>query len=99
MIKLINLDRLRSFSKRIYESCSEIRLNQDELEDMLTAIDKLGTRYDKGSVSKDAFVTNDRRLRRETLKMVKTIDSNVALILKLLDSINNEIKSQSIKKG
>jgi hypothetical protein len=99
MLKLINLDKLRSLSKRIYENCSEISLSQDELEDMLTAIDKLGIKYDKGSLSKDAFVYNDRRLRRDTLTAIKSINSSVALSLKLVDSINKEIGLQRIKKG
>jgi hypothetical protein len=99
MIKPVNLEKLRVIARNIYENCSEIRLNQDELENMLTAIDRLGQKYEKGSISKDSFVSNDARLKRETLRMVKAINKNVASNLKLIDTMNREIASNKIKKG
>jgi hypothetical protein len=99
MIKPINLEKLRVLSRKIYENCSETKLNQDELENMLTAIDKLGQKYEKGSISKDTFASNDKRLKIETLRMVKAINRNVESSLKVIELMNKEIGSNRIVKG
>ena len=99
MIKLINLEKLRNLNRKIYENCSEIMIGQEELENMLSAIDRVGVKYSGGRISKETFSSDSTKLKKESLKIIKKINRVVASSLRLVDSINKEISSQKIKKG
>jgi hypothetical protein len=98
MIKVINLEKLRLLNKKIYEDCSDIKVNQDELDAMLSAIDLLNQKYGKGRISKDLFSSDERKLKKESLKLIKMIDGKIATTIKSADAINKEIESQRIRK-
>jgi allophanate hydrolase subunit 1 len=98
MLKMINFEKIRTFTRKIYESCSEIRVNQEELEDMITAIDKLNVEYKKGRISKDTFSANEKRLKKESQKIIKNINSLIISSIKTIELINKEISSQKVIK-
>jgi hypothetical protein len=99
MIKLINLEKLRNLNKEIYGNCSDVKMRQEELEDMLSAIDNLGLKYSNGRISKETFSADDAKLKKESLKIVKSINRAIASSLKQVESIDKEIAAQKIKKG
>ena len=98
MLKMINFEKIRTFTRKIYEDCSEIRINQEELEDMITAIDKLNTEYKKGKISKDTFSVDEKRLKKESHKIIKNINSLISSSVKTIELINKEISSQKVIK-
>jgi len=98
MLKMINFEKIRTFTRKMYEDCSEIRINQEELEDMITAIDKLNTEYKKGKISKDTFSVDEKRLKKESSKIIKNINSLISSSIKTIELINKEISSQKVIK-
>jgi hypothetical protein len=98
MLKMINFEKIRTLTRKVYENSSEIRVSQEELEDMITAIDKLNMEYKKGKISKDTFLVDDKRLRAESHKIIKNISSLISSSIKTIDLINKEIISQKVIK-
>jgi len=98
MLKMINFEKIRTLTRKIYENCSEIRVEQEEIEDMLTAIDKLNTEYKKGKISKDTLLVDERRLKKGSKNIIKSINSLINSSIKIVESINKEISSQKIIK-
>lgn len=98
MLKMINLGKIRIFTRKIYENCSQIRINQEELDDMLTAIDKLNIEYNKGKLSKDTFSVDDKKLKRESFNLIKNINNLINSSLKSIELISKEISSQRVIK-
>jgi len=98
MLKMINFEKIRTLTRKVYENCSEIRVNQEELEDMITAIDKLNMEYKKGKISKDTFSADDKRLKKESHKIIKNINSLISSSIKTIELINKEISSQKVIK-
>jgi len=98
MLKMINFEKIRTFTRKIYENCSEIRINQEELEDMITVIDKLNMEYKKGKISKDTLLADEKRLKKGSKNIIKNINSLVNSSIKVIESINKEISSQKIIK-
>lgn len=98
MLKMINLEKIRIFTRKIYENCSQIRITQEELDDMLTAIDKLNIEYNKGKISKDTFSVDDKKLKKESFNLIKNMSNLINSSLKSIELINKEISSQRVIK-
>jgi hypothetical protein len=98
MLKMINLEKIRIFTRKIYENCSQIRITQEELDDMLTAIDRLNIEYNKGKISKDTFSVDDKKLKKESFNLIKNISNLINSSLKSIELINKEISSQRVIK-
>ena len=96
--KIINLDLMNKLSKRVYEISSEISLLQEEMEDMLTAIDVNILEFKKGMISQQFFKSNERKLKRRTVALIKRINRLVKNAIGLTEKIAREIKSQRIEK-
>lgn len=93
-MKKIELNKIQELTKKIFEVSSEISLVQEELENLLSLIDKNSTEYQKGKISKEMFESNEKRLKKESALRIKKINNLVSEALKFLKIIEKEIKSQ-----
>ena len=91
MSKLINLDKINKLNKKFYEKSSDIKILQEELEDMLTAIDGLNTDINKGKISKESFDSNEKKFKGQSLKLIKKINKIVNENLGCVKMISSEI--------
>jgi hypothetical protein len=99
MMRMINLEKLRLLNKKVYEDCSDIKVKQEELDTMLSAIDALNQKYGMGKISKELFSSDEKKLKRESFNLIKLIDRKIAATIKNADAISQEIESQKIRKG
>ena len=93
-MKKINLEQMQEASRRIFEISSEIHLLQDELENLLSLIDKNSLEYQKGKISREVFESNEKRLKKESALRIKKINQLVKEGLELLKKAEKEIKAQ-----
>jgi len=93
-MKKINLEQIQEASRRIFEISSEIHLLQDELENLLSLIDKNSLEYQKGKISREVFESNEKRLKKESALRIKKINQLVKEGLELLKKAEKEIKAQ-----
>ncbi len=96
MAKLIKLEEVQKNTKSFYEACSNISILQRELEDMLVAIEKNSSDFEKGKISRDLFKYNEDRMKRESAKIIKSINDFVDKGVSVFDRIEREIESQKI---
>jgi len=93
-MKKVNLEQIQEASRRIFEISSEIHLLQDELENLLSLIDKNSLEYQKGKISREVFESNEKRLKKESALRIKKINQLVKEGLELLKKAEKEIKAQ-----
>ena len=67
-MKMINLRQIENDTRRIYEDCFELSLLEEQLEDMLTALDKNNIEFERGKISRTAFKANERKLKKNSVK-------------------------------
>jgi len=70
---------------------------QEKLEDMLSAIDKNNLDFNRGKIPKEIFQSDDKKLRKEGAKLVKSINNLVNDILNYIKAIAEE--TNKIKRG
>lgn len=92
---MINLKQIENDTRRIYEDSFELSLLQEQLEDMLTAIDKNNIEFDKGKISRTAFKANESRLKKDSVRIIKSIKSIINNNMILIGNIREEIQIQS----
>ena len=73
MIKMIKSEQLENSAKRNYERSFELSLLQEELEILLTAIDRNNTAFEKGKISRNAFQSNENKLKKKSVKIINKI--------------------------
>ncbi|MEM5790472.1 MAG: hypothetical protein QXP77_00215 [Candidatus Aenigmatarchaeota archaeon] len=93
-MRKIELNKIQELTKKIFEASSEISLVQEELENLLSLIDKNSIEYQKGKISKEMFESNEKRLKKESALRIKKINNLVSGALKFLKMIEKEIRSQ-----
>jgi len=94
-------DNILEHSTKIYENSSEIKILQGKLDDMLSAIDKVNLNYNKGKIPKEVFENDDKKLRRQSVELIKNINKLVDDNLNFLKAITNEalkIEKEKIKE-
>ena len=95
--KAINLERVQQSTKKIYEMSSEISFLQEELDDMLSVINRNFMDYKKGKISNDFFKSNERKLKEKSVRIINKINRLVGDSSKHIDKVVEEIKKQSLK--
>jgi hypothetical protein len=95
---MIKLKQIEMDAKKFYEDSFELSLLQEQLEDMLTAIDKNNEEFESGKISKSAFKSNKGKLERSSVKIIKNIKSLINSNLALIKNISVEIEKQAGKK-
>jgi len=94
-------DKILEHATKIYENSSEIKILQEKLDDMLSAIDKVNLNYNKGKIPKEVFENDDKKLRRQSVELIKSINKLVDDSLNFLKAITNEalkIEKEKIKE-
>jgi len=91
---MINLEKIRKIIRKIYENSTDIEVLQEELEDMLTAIDNLNLKYKSGKISKEDYNFSNKKFKKESLSLINKINKLVDLNLNLIKTISNEFLSQ-----
>jgi hypothetical protein len=94
-------EKILEHTTKIYENSSEIKILQEKLDDMLSAIDKVNLNYNKGKIPKEVFENDDKKLRRQSVELIKNINKLVDDNLNFLKAITNEalkIEKEKIKE-
>lgn len=95
---MINLKQIETDTKRVYENSFELILMQEELENMLIAIDKNNIVFEDGKISKNAFRSNQKNLQKNSVRVIKNIKTIIEATLIIIKNITEEIEIQQIKK-
>jgi hypothetical protein len=98
MKKVIDLKKVIGIINEIYEDTSNIKILQDELEELLAVIDKTNLQYDRGKISKEIFNRDGKKFKKESLKLIKDINKAVSSDLNALNIINDDLAPQKIVK-
>ena len=96
MKKVVGMKKIINIVNKIYEDISNIKILQDELEELLSAIDKINLDYKRGKISKEIFVKDEKKFKRECVKLIKTINSFISSDLKNLSQIENELAPKKL---
>jgi hypothetical protein len=94
-------DNILEHSTKIYENSSEIKILQEKLDGMLSAIDKVNLDYNKGKIPKEVFENDDKKLRKQSVGLIMNINKLVNDNLIFLKAITNEalkIEKEKVKK-
>jgi len=97
LMKKLNLVFIQDKVKTFQEISSEIRITQEQLEDMLSLIDSNTLDFNKGKISKEVFQENDNKLRKESKELIKKINSLVDAGIEIMESIIKQAKDQIIR--
>lgn len=93
-MRKIELGKIQRLTKKIFENSCEISLLQQELENLLSLIEKNSQEYEKGKISREMFESNEKRLKRESAVRIKKINNLVSEALKILKIVEKEIETQ-----
>lgn len=95
---MISLKKVEDCSRKIYEGSFELSLLQQELENMLNAIDRNNMEFEKGKISRNAFKSNESKLKKNSIEIIKNIKVLIKSNLDLLKSIRNDVEKQTTTK-
>jgi len=95
---MISLEQIENDVKRFYENSFELSLLQEELENMLTSMDRNNIEFEKGKISKNAFELNEVKLKKNSVRLIKKIKALITSNRGLIKSIIKEIENQKKKK-
>jgi len=96
MKKVIGMKKTINIVNKIYEDISNIKILQDELEELLSAIDKINIDYNRGKISKEIFDNDQKKFKRESVKIIKTINNLISSDLKNLSQIEEELTPKKL---
>ena len=99
MKKVIDLKKILNIINKIYEDASNIKILQDEIEELLGAIDKINLEYNRGKISKEIFDRDEKKFKKESIKLIKIINKLVSSDLNSLNIINNDLTPQKLVKN
>jgi len=94
-------EKILEHTTKIYENSSEIKILQEKLDGMLSAIDKVNLDYNKGKIPKEVFENDDKKLRKQSVGLIMNINKLVNDNLIFLKAITNEalkIEKEKVKK-
>ena len=91
---MISLKKVEDCAKKIYEGSFELSLLQQELENMLNAIDRNNMEFEKGKISRNAFKSNESKLKKNSVDIIKNIKVLIKTNLDFLTSIRNDVEKQ-----
>jgi hypothetical protein len=99
MKKVIDLKRIISIINKIYENTSNVKILQDELEELLAVIDKTNLEYNRGKISKEIFDRDQKKFKKESVRFIKSINKFVNSDLNALNFINNTLNPPKTVKN
>lgn len=99
MVNVIDTEKIQRNAKKIHENSLDIKILQDELEDMLSDIDKNNIDYRKGKLSKEIFENDDKRFKAESVILIKKVNRLLDANLHCLKMMTGELFQQEMKKS
>jgi len=96
---MINLKKVEDCAKKIYEGSFELSLLQQELEYMLNAIDKNNIEFEKGKISRNAFKSNESRLKKKSIEIINNIKVLIKSNMDFLGIIKRDVENQRLVKS
>jgi ElaB/YqjD/DUF883 family membrane-anchored ribosome-binding protein len=96
LIKKINLKPIREFTEKIVEISSNIRLLQEELENILSYASELEKFFSAGKLSKETFETNKTMLKKEKVRVSSKLNQAIDKALKLIKKTRLVIEESRI---
>jgi hypothetical protein len=96
---MINSEQIQSYTKKIYENALDAKILQEELEDMLSVIDKNNIEYNNGKISKEIFEISNKRFRNESLNLINKINKLLENNLSFIKAISSHLSEKKRKKG
>ena len=98
MKKVIDLKKIINFVNKVYEDISNIKIRQDELEELLGTIDKINLEYNRGKISKEIFDRDEKKFKKESVKLIKLINDILSSDLNCLSLIESELTPRKLAK-
>jgi len=95
---MINSEQIQAYTKKIYENVLDVKILQEELEDMLSAIDINSIEYNNGKIAKETFEVNNKKFRKESLDLIDKINKLLEINLSFISSITNHVTYKKRKK-
>lgn len=95
---MINLEKIRDTIRKIYEKSSDIKILQEELDNMLGTIDKNNLDYNNGKISKEIYESDYKKLKKESIGIIKKINKNIKSNLDFIKIIKEEIVPKKKRK-
>ena len=95
---MIKLKKVEDCAKKIYEGSFELSLLQQELENMLNAIDKNNMEFERGKISRNAFKSNEVGLKKKSVEIIKNIKILIKSNMDFLVTIKRDVENQSMVK-
>ena len=91
-------EQIQSHTKKIYENVLDVKILQEELEDMLSSIDENNIEYENGKISKEIFEINNKRFREESVGIINKINGLLEANLGFIKSITKILTLRKKKK-
>jgi len=99
---MVNTEQIQGYTKKIYQNALDVKIFQEELEDMLSSIDKNNIEFNNGKISKEIFEINNKRFREESLGLINKINEllggNLSYIKLILDNLTYKKKKAKVKR-
>jgi hypothetical protein len=99
---MVNPEQIQNYTKKIYGSVLDVKILQEELEDMLSSIDKNNIEYNNGKISKEIFEISNKKFREESLSLINKInellEGNLSYIKTIVNNLTYKKKKEKIKR-
>lgn len=96
VINKIDLGSIENFVKEIIASASQVKLLQDELEDVLLHASDNEKLFSAGKISKEIYKENKLRLRKEKSQLRKKINDELRKLVGIINETKKLIEANRI---
>ncbi|GEM_PF-5949571 len=96
VINRIELNSIEDLIKEIISISSQIKLIQDEAEDVLVHLEENKRLFSEGKISKDVFKDNKQRLKSEIAELKKRFNQEAEKISKVIEDLKKILESNKI---
>jgi hypothetical protein len=92
---MIDLKKIEEMARNVFENSFEISILQDELDGMLNAIYRNSKEFERGSLSRNKFKANEKKLKTKSVSVIKEIKNLLKTNQDLLVNIKSEAEKQA----
>ncbi len=96
VIKKIDLSSIEEFMKEIVASSSQIKLLQEELEDVILHANENEKLFSAGKISKEVYKKNKARLVKEKNQLRKKINVELSKLIKIINETKKLMEANRI---
>ncbi|HLC59100.1 MAG TPA: hypothetical protein VJH34_01090 [archaeon] len=91
---MIDIEKMHNTVRNLYENCSDIKFSQEELDAMLSLIDRINTDYKRGKVSRSKFQEDEKSFKNKSVVLIKKIDALIGKNVEYIKDIVNQISTE-----